>query len=378
MEHNFSLQSILDIVLLVQAVLFGILLIALDRKQQRHTFYLGVFIILFGLTSVTSIVEELNLTNHYPKLEYLPFDFVWTLFPVFYLYVQEISIFSNHKKYYVLLPGLVDFIFLSSLFFLSEEAAAIAYDSFLYGLFFICGIIYSVIIVIKTFSLIKRHMKSIRDQYSSLEYKEMKWVKYFTLGILLYFSFGLLTLFFAVLKDVADDFLNIFFITASVVELTLVFWASFKGITQDKVTLLISNKRTEDIKEGTLKSEVFREKDESIEKIIESLRKVIQEDQLFKDVNLTIVDVSEKIGVHPRKLSIIINSHIGSNFNQYINNYRVEQSKKLLINDSGSNLTIEGIAFEAGFKSKSSFYAAFKNSTQMTPVNFKKSISKKH
>jgi AraC-like DNA-binding protein len=382
MEITYSLQSTLDIIFLIQGVLFGILLITLNKKQKKDTLFLGVFMILFGLSSATDIVTDLNLTYYYPKLKYLPFDFLWLLFPVLYIYVQKISIFSSKKKYYILIPGFIEFLYLGSFLFLDENEVIKLSDSFINVLLSIAGVIFSIMIMIKTFILIKRHARSIKNQYSSLEYKEVIWVKYFTLSILLYFLFSFITIIFAITTNKTEEFISSVDIIATLINLVLVFWASFKGITQSNVTLLIPEEKVIKIDKLTIKrkdskQEVVRDNDDETEKIIKKLQQTIEEDQLFNDVDLTIVDVSEKIGIHPKKLSTIINSYLGSNFNQFINSYRVEKAKELLKNNLENNLTIDGIAYEVGFKSKSSFYSAFKKNTQMTPVNFKKELSKK-
>lgn len=380
MELNYSLQSTLDIVFLIQGISFGILLIVLNKKQQRNTFFLGVFVLLFGLTSVTGIAEGLNLIQYYPYLNHLPFDFLWLLFPVFYLYVKEISIFPDKKNYYILIPGIIEFLFLGSLLFLEEETRNNISDSLLYGLFFIFGgIIFSIVILVKTFVLIKRHTKSIKEQYSSIEYKEVAWIKYFSLILLFYFLSTFITIIVVVILGEQKSHLESVEIIFTVINCGLIFWASFKGITQQNVSLLIPEDKIaitdKNSKDKVSKKDALEDNDESIKIIIEKLKHIIDENQLFKNVDLTIIDVSEKIGIHPRKLSTIINSNLGSNFNTFINNYRVALAKELLRNNDENNLTIEGIAYEAGFKSKSSFYTAFKNATQMTPVNYKNSIT---
>jgi YesN/AraC family two-component response regulator len=69
-------------------------------------------------------------------------------------------------------------------------------------------------------------------------------------------------------------------------------------------------------------------------------------------------------------LSHIINTESEKNFNDFLNEFRIDHFKKLLENDQFS---IEGMAYESGFKSKTSFYRAFKKSTGQTPLQYKNS-----
>ena len=90
---------------------------------------------------------------------------------------------------------------------------------------------------------------------------------------------------------------------------------------------------------------------------------------------LTIVDIAEKLKVHPRRISVAINSIHQQNFNTYVNEFRIKKAELLLADENLNNLSIEGIGLEVGFHSKSSFYSAFKKVTGTTPSNYKKKVS---
>jgi AraC-like DNA-binding protein len=66
----------------------------------------------------------------------------------------------------------------------------------------------------------------------------------------------------------------------------------------------------------------------------------------------------------------VINEKTKFNFNDYINTYRIEVAKELLISPENNKLTIDTIAEKAGFNSKSPFYIAFKKHSGMTPKSF--------
>lgn len=91
----------------------------------------------------------------------------------------------------------------------------------------------------------------------------------------------------------------------------------------------------------------------------------------YKDPNFSINALAEKLHVHPKKISTTINSIKKKNFNLYINQFRIQWAIKLLHKIEPNNYSIEGIGKEAGFNSKSAFYAAFKKETGTTPIKFK-------
>ena len=68
-------------------------------------------------------------------------------------------------------------------------------------------------------------------------------------------------------------------------------------------------------------------------------------------------------------LSHVINASFNQNFRDFINSYRIEESKSRLVQD---DMNILNIAYEVGFNSKSAFNTAFKKFTGMTPKEYRK------
>ena len=96
----------------------------------------------------------------------------------------------------------------------------------------------------------------------------------------------------------------------------------------------------------------------------------------YLNPKITLKEVSNQLNVLPKQLSQVINEKTDSNFNQFINTFRVEESKIILNSPQFSKLTIDAISEKAGFKSKSTFYEAFKSFTGMTPKQFTENSSK--
>jgi AraC-like DNA-binding protein len=89
---------------------------------------------------------------------------------------------------------------------------------------------------------------------------------------------------------------------------------------------------------------------------------------LNKDLNINQVSVA--LAIPSRELSFIINNHFGQRFNDFLNKYRIEYITKKINKEYLSNFTIEAIASEAGFASKSTFNLAFKKYHQCTPTEY--------
>jgi len=93
----------------------------------------------------------------------------------------------------------------------------------------------------------------------------------------------------------------------------------------------------------------------------------IENEKLFLEPNLSLKILAEKINLHPNKLSWLINEHIGKNFNDFVNTYRLKHFKTIALNPKNAHLTILGLAYDSGFNSKSVFNTYFKKIEDTTP-----------
>ena len=112
------------------------------------------------------------------------------------------------------------------------------------------------------------------------------------------------------------------------------------------------------------------------EKILTKAKNLIEQEQLFKNEKLTVAELANQIDTNTKYLSQALNDHMEVSFADFLNKYRVEESQKLLLDEENKSLTIEAIGQMAGFKSKSSFFRAFKKFTSLTPNQYMKSVDK--
>ena len=95
----------------------------------------------------------------------------------------------------------------------------------------------------------------------------------------------------------------------------------------------------------------------------------------YLDPELTLTQLAKDFSISRGQLSLLINEGIGDNFYDFINKYRIEAVKKLMIDPLVKNYNLFGIALEAGFKSKSTFNLIFKRFTGLTPTEYRKNLS---
>lgn len=119
-------------------------------------------------------------------------------------------------------------------------------------------------------------------------------------------------------------------------------------------------------------------KDKYINKIDEKLASEIHEKiitlfdvkKIYTTPNLTLPALAQELNIRPQLLSQFLNDNVQKSFTQFINEYRIEEAKRLL--KENTDLKIDAVGMECGFNSSSTFYSAFKKITGTTPATFQK------
>jgi AraC-like DNA-binding protein len=96
----------------------------------------------------------------------------------------------------------------------------------------------------------------------------------------------------------------------------------------------------------------------------------------YLDTNFTLQKLSALTEIPQHQLSHTFSAAFNQNFTNFINSYRIEESKRILCDPSKEYLSIAGVAYECGFNSLSSFNVSFKKNNGVTPSVFKKEVSK--
>ncbi len=101
------------------------------------------------------------------------------------------------------------------------------------------------------------------------------------------------------------------------------------------------------------------------------LTQYMEEQKAYLQTDFTLKQLARGIDKSIHDTSEIINSGLGVNFNEFVNQYRVEEVKTRLLNPDNDHLSILAIAMDSGFNSKASFNRIFKQMTGQSPSEFK-------
>ncbi len=104
--------------------------------------------------------------------------------------------------------------------------------------------------------------------------------------------------------------------------------------------------------------------------MIKKINSFMTDEKPFLDADYSIAQLSKEVNIPSRELSKVMNQYLNQNFSDYINNFRVEEFKRLVQDPESRKYSIFTLALEAGFRSKSTFNTAFKKFTGETPSEY--------
>ena len=205
----------------------------------------------------------------------------------------------------------------------------------------------------------------VRNEFSDYNLLAINWLlqlNYLLVPVIVLWGIALLRV--AIVTDYSSDFdLPIFGLIA-----LFLFYLSYQAYTRpnmfERLPESVLKKREGDSGVSSTDDQLLKE--DSIE-----IERLMIDDMYYLNHDLTIEAFSKEIGMSPRKVSKCINQNLGVNFNEWVNDFRVKRAQELLKEDTGNKYSIEGIGLEAGFKSRSALYSAFKNKLGRSPGEFR-------
>lgn len=168
----------------------------------------------------------------------------------------------------------------------------------------------------------------------------------------------------------------LFFLIFGLVVIAIILFIYQKQLKTKNSALLIQNRKLAESKESSVRTHKVSPTISSsqFEELILQLEKFVLDEEGYQNHNLSLDKLAKKLGTNRTYLSEVINSHYKMNYNQWINEIRIDASRKLLISPKHKHYSIEGIAQMVGFGSISTFNTSFKRITGLTPSYFRNSI----
>jgi len=106
------------------------------------------------------------------------------------------------------------------------------------------------------------------------------------------------------------------------------------------------------------------------------LKRIVKDQRLYEDPELTLPSMAAKLAIPVHELSRIINLGLKKNFNDFINELRVQEVVRKMKQPTYDQLTLLGIAYESGFNSKTTFNRVFREVTGKSAAEYKNELGK--
>ncbi len=374
------MDLILDFIFVGGIIIISIilwLLIKSKKKQLSQKILIVFFVLLFFITLY--FYAQLHHIIWLIRICFVPNDIsVLMIGPLLFLYIKSLflkeeNLIKNSLSHFVPAALFAVFIAIPTIVY---DIIPLGWLSYVHSDFIRIILktedIYMIGYLLISLRLLSKYRALLKFKYSNLTLYDFNWIKMMLIGALciISFNFSVLTYEFFF----GDFKMNIEFIAVA----TMVIWIAYLGyygVYQSKVLLpdflLDSDELNIEVHVNSL-SDV---KKEEFEVLKNRLYDIIENSKPYLDENLTLNTLAQQLSTTDKKLSMLLNQYMNTNFYDFINTYRVEEIKQKLQSEQYENYTLLGISYECGFKSKTSFNRVFKKETGLSPSAYKKSLS---
>ena len=342
--------------------------------------FINLLVLTISLNNIQSWILAKDFFIKYFFLDYVHIPWHFLIAPFFYMFLINYLEIEKHSKNLlkIILPifTLIITIRIGFVSFFSDKNTtdvAFLFEKYT-SLEEIFSLIVSLIIFVYSFQILSKKSKLFTKV---LSFDNLKWIyTFFKLGLLTY-VFWIVALAITVALNFKEFIYSYY--PLRVLTTVLIYWIGYQAILQLRLLKERENLRKQLnfkslIKEVNSKNNDEKEEDEKL--LFDKINTLIDDEKLYTEPKLNIDFLANEVDINASKLSTIINHFSTKNFNDYINEFRIELAKKLLIDADYINYTITAIGLESGFNSKSTFYYTFKKLTGLTPTEYQKSLEK--
>jgi AraC-like DNA-binding protein len=370
----------------IQGLFLSFLLVRTKINQPANRI-LAILLTILSFHLILVGFDNRDFFMAFPHLSRVSWIIGALYWPIQFLFVQRITqTLPDHprKNFWLFIPFFILLIIMLPYYMMSAEEKRALLSNFEaasqddFG--WINQVVSALHILFQSFLLIYylRFEKKLFEEYSEIESIRIQWLKHFLLlilaaTVLAVFSFFARTWQVPILSQLYSfHFIGI---------VLLFYWLSYKALTQPvlfgivKEAIVTPSGATTEVEVG----EKYKKSAlgaEDLNSIFGKVKSILEDQRLYLKNDLTLTQLSSAANIPRHQLSQAINSCYSGNFFDLINDYRVEAFKQFAFLPEKKHLSLLGIAQEAGFNSKASFYSVFKKKTGMTPSEFLESQSK--
>lgn len=359
----------------------GILLFFFLLKKKENKIanrFLAATMLLFAIDLVLEASAVTEHIKNYPALIGIMQAFPLLYGPALYLYVLfMIHGIKNFDLKYLFHFSPFILVQIYCVFFFYFESAeyqlnwVYLYKDFPWHLQLIAYLtpVYGGLYIVLTVYEAYRFNKLLKNNFSTIDKHNLSWVRFLSIGAVLLW---IVAMFMTLLQATYDQEIRpelISYLSISI----FIYAIAYKGLRQPEV--VYAQKDLEKNSGFSKKSNSYKKSglnEDEATTHIKNLLRIMDEEKPYKNEKLNLSDLAKMANVSSHNLSEIINTKVELNFYDFINSYRVEEVKKLILQDVELTYSILAHGLNAGFTSKSAFYSSFKKFTGITPAQYRK------
>lgn len=384
---NFNLYSLTLLIFVLQGLIFALLLLKryLNKKHLSDLF-LSLLLIISGYHSTTYIIGFMDWYDTYrnTKINYWLIHFIFAIGPLTYFYIKSLTQpYFKFRKIDTLhfLPALLYFIYRVSVFIYDASLPGFAnvqngwfisniHESYVSPVLNILTELSMIVYLVLAGNQYLKYRKSIVQYFSNTYDVELNWLRNFIIIYSALYLFGL----FIRLTDYSF-FENFWkqrwwaFLAGSLTMIYVGMMSYFSNLSKLYNLQPPTEASESENLDSTSKIDIVSQK------LKTQVSNYMENQKPYLNPEITLPDLAKEMQLSSNQLSQIINTEFGKNFNEFINEYRVEMFKLKLKDESVQHLSLLGIAMECGFNSKATFNRVFKKTTQISPSEYLKKIS---
>lgn len=372
----FALITILGV---VQGVFFALLFFTQKKGNIKANRFLGMLYLSFAISIIHFIFTHLELYQRFPHIMGVALPITLLFGPLFYFYIATLvnNKYEFKKSDILHYVPFVMVVLVNLPFYIDSTEAKLEVlhqfgcmrEVFFNKIATIVQLIQFFVYLIVIVKIVNKHNESIKNRMSDIEKISLSWVRTIVYAL---FALHIILALFLVMNFMGYDFMELFSQFFPLLVSFCIYSVGFMALRQPVIELGNSNITVNNSKKYE-KSTLTKEKADMIS---DSLIELMNIEKIYTNNPITLQTLAEKLEISGHHLSQVINEKFEKNFFDFINYYRIEEAKSLLLSPQKQNFTILSIANEVGFNSKSAFNTAFKKHTNKTPTQFKDSTQK--
>ncbi|OJJ15572.1 hypothetical protein BKI52_37440 [marine bacterium AO1-C] len=362
---KFSISETIIVFGIFQAIVLSIALLFKKENRQANQF-LALLCFCMGYSNFIYIVVQFRLFDRFFWLHLLPYGLAFVIGPSFYFYIRSLTSPSfkfqrKHWPHFYLIA--IDYI--HSVYHLivgripppsQIQLHAVIDELSNLGSFSL------IFYIVLSWRLLKKHQEDLPQQLSYTDQMALQWLRKFVVAMTVIVAIASLYS----LAKVIFDFYSREAYFYRFLPVVIISWLGLLGLQQKQAQVDIDISPNETPKLATSVSA-----SPQLNEHIAQLKQVLEQEKLYLNPELSLRILQDKTQLTAKEISTALNQGLQKNFYLFVNEYRVEEAKRRLLDPNLGHLTIFGIATEAGFKSKATFNRLFKSITGLTPKQYR-------